>query len=150
MDLEVVFLGQSVGQVGDRTGVEGHGRATARADKMMAVDRRTGYVNRASRSVENPGKHPERGEDLQSAIDRRATTLSRAACRFGDQLLGRKGPIPPQGRSNDGATGTGHPVAVVGHGGDGLLRRVVSSGAPWERIAASGRIRHARSVAFPA
>ena len=103
MDLEVVFLGQCVGQVGDRTGVEGHGRATARADEMMAVDRRTGYVNRASRSVENPGEHPERGEDLQSAIDRRATTLSRAACRFSavkgrsrrkaEAMMARRGPV---------------------------------------------------------
>ena len=34
--------------------------------------------------------------------------------RVGNELLGRKGPLLAQGRGNDGAARSGHPVAVVG------------------------------------
>lgn len=48
VDLEVVLTGQGVGQVTDGTGAEWNGGATPRADEMMAVNRRSGHVDRAS------------------------------------------------------------------------------------------------------
>ena len=93
VDLEVVLPRQRVGQITDRTGVERNSRATARTDEMMAVVRRAGHIDRASRTVQNPGKHAERGQDLQRAIDRRAAALACGACCLGDELLGRKWPL---------------------------------------------------------
>ena len=93
MDLEVVLTGHRVSQVTDGTGVEWNGGATPRADEMMAVRWAAGDINRATRTIQNPGKHAERGEDFQGSIDRRAAAFAGSDCRVGDELLGRKRPL---------------------------------------------------------
>ena len=70
MDLEVVLTCQGVREITDGTGIERNGGATPRADKMMAVNWRTGDIDRASGTIQNPGQHADRSQDLQGSIDR--------------------------------------------------------------------------------
>ena len=55
MHLEVVLPSQCVREVTDRAGIERYGRATPGTDEMMAVNRRAGHVDGASRTIQNPG-----------------------------------------------------------------------------------------------